>query len=214
MIAYNKIWLDNLYLHNQLKEAVDEKCITEAELENCKKNYPVGFYSPNFFIRIGLFLLTAIIASFAFGFCSMLIVGTSSGFGGVSIFFAIISYVVLEVLSRSHFRSGVDDSLIWISAIFIFAGIEFIFPNMSSFGNSVLIFVIASYFTLRFVDTGMAVIACLSLLGIFFFWYIRSGDFAKSTAPFLMMVIAGLIYFISQKRKIKMKAGIMRIVSY
>ena len=204
MIAYNKTGMDNLYTQNRLEDACRANCISVDELENCKKNFPVSFYTPNFLIRVGLFLLTVIIASFALGFFGLLVTagGNTEAFRLLPIFFGIASYVLLEVfVKRYHYESGVDDALLWLSAVFIFVGINSLLPHISSLANALLIFVIASYLSLRFVDTAMSVVACLALLAVFFFAYIRFGDFAKATASFLIMTIAGLIYFISNKSK-------------
>src|SRR5215469_8628328 len=110
MIAYNKTWLDNLYVQNRLEHACRAKCITVDEQENCGKNFPTGFYTPNFLVRIGLFLLTVIIAVFAMGFFGLLISagGSVDAFRWLPIFFGIISYVLLEVMvKRYHYESGV-----------------------------------------------------------------------------------------------------------
>src|SRR3954470_1677196 len=63
MIVYNKTWLHNLLLHNEAGQLHKAHLITDAELEKVKQTYPVGFYSPGIFVRVGLFVLTAVIIS-------------------------------------------------------------------------------------------------------------------------------------------------------
>jgi hypothetical protein len=203
MIAYKRTWLDNLYIHHQLDDAFHEQYISKEEMETCKKNYMVGFYSPNFFIRIGLFLLTTIIFIFAYGLFLLLLfsAGSNDAGGGVMcVTFGVIAYVVLEFMVRkNHFRSGVDDALLWIAAVLIVTGIN-IWTNISSVGNAVLIFAIASYLSLRFMDAVMSAVACLACLSVFFFSYTKMGPVAKASAPFLIMIVSAAIYFLTDKQ--------------
>jgi hypothetical protein len=202
MIAYNKTWLDNLQIHHQLDDAYQGHCLDKEEMEHCKKNYPVGFYTPHFFIRVGLFLLTLVIVAFSFGLFSMMFFssGGTDGFAAFSVFFGLITYTALEIMVRkNHFRSGVDDALLWISAAFIVGGLNAAI-TISSLGNAVLVFLIALYLALRFADAVVSAIACLALLAVFFFAYTRMGDLAKASAPFLIMALAAVIYILTIRR--------------
>jgi hypothetical protein len=204
MIAYNTTWLTNLEVHRQLEEAYRYQCISREELESAKSQYPVGFYTPNFFVRIGLFILTSVIVFCSLGLFAMLFLGNSGekGFGVLLIFFGLATYTALELLVREkhHYQSGADDALLWISGGFILTGLNLLM-EISFLGNALLIFLIASYLMLRFVDALMSAIAVLALAGILFYTYIKLGSFAKSTMPFLLMVFFALVYVFA-KRKI------------
>jgi hypothetical protein len=203
MIAYNKVWLDNLDIHHQLDDAYAQHCLDKEEMEQCKKNHPIGFYTPHFFIRLGLFLLTLIITAFSFGLLSLPFFSSmeEKTFALLAVFFGLTAYGALEfMVKKNHFRSGVDDALLWISAAFITGGLNAAI-NISSLGNAILVFGIAFYLTLRFVDALMSAIACIALLAIFFFSYIKAGDIAKATTPFLIMASTAVIYIFISKRK-------------
>jgi hypothetical protein len=204
MIAYNKTWLSNLEVHRQLDEAYRYQCLSREELDNAKTNYPVGFYTPNFFVRIGLFILTAVIVLFSFGLFSLLFLENSGerGFGTLLIFFALFAYAALEMLirQRHHYRSGVDDALLWMSGIFMVIGLNLLIDSMSSLGNAVLIFLIACYLMLRFVDMLMSVVTVLAMAGILFYTYIELGSVAKNTMPFMLMIFFALLYFFTKRR--------------
>jgi hypothetical protein len=205
MTAYNHGWLENLYIRNEVETGYDEKYISYDEREAIKKAYPAGFYTPNFFIRIGLFILTLIIAAFSFGLLTLLFLSAVSEqvFGGLLVFMAIVMHATLEfmVKKKHHYRSGVDDALLVLSGSCIVGGLNLIF-TISSLGNSLIIFCISVFFVLRFVDMLMSAIATLSFLSIVFLADIKLGSFAKSTAPFLMMAVAIIMYVIA-KRQIK-----------
>jgi len=197
MIAYNKIWLDNLAARDAIKDAFYIDAISAAEKEKAEAIFPVGFYSPNIFIRIGLFILTLVIACFSLGLFSLIFLDSiERSMGGLTIFFGLLSYAVLEffIHTKHHYRSGVDDALLWITGICIVAGINLL-GDISSSGNAVIIFVLATYFFLRFTDMLMSAIAGIALLSVFFFYYSPLGSMAKATTPFLLMGIAALMYF-------------------
>ena len=207
MIAYNKNQLDNVYVHEQLKEAYEQNYITKDEQEKCINTYPVGFYMPNIFIRSGLFLLTFVIAGFSFGLIGMLfITGSSETFISGLIFFGLLAYGVLEFgVNRKHyFRSGVDDALLWLSAIFVVSAF-LVSNNDSSLTVSIVVFVVSFYLSARFADRAMSGVTCLAFLAACFFTVSKWGDAAKTIAPFLLMMIAFFIYWLSISEKLRSK---------
>ena len=74
MIAYNHKSLDHLLMNEEATFALNHNLISKEEADGIEKAYPVNLYSPNLFIRIGLFLLTAVIVLMVFGlFCICLL---------------------------------------------------------------------------------------------------------------------------------------------
>lgn len=200
MIAYNKLWLDNVQLQQEAAREFDENCIRKEESEAIKKNYPIGFYMPNTFVRIGLFVLTVIIAAFTLGLFSLLFLsGGVERFGALSVAFGVITYAALELMvNRKHYKSGVDDALLWMAAAFIVGGIN-ASANVPPLANAWIIFLISLFLSLRFINLLMSAVACIALLAIVFYSYIRLGDIAKATTPFLIMIVCSLIYLLSKK---------------
>ena len=201
MIAYNRTWLDNLAARDAIKDAFYANAVSAAEKEAAETIFPVGFYSPNIFIRIGLFILTVVIACFSLGLFSLIFLDSiERSIGGLTIFFGLLSYGALEffIHTKYHYRSGVDDALLWITGICIIAGINLL-SDISSSGNALIIFVLATYFFLRFTDMLMSAIAGLALLAVVFFYYSPLGSTAKATTPFLLMGIAAFMYFFIKK---------------
>jgi len=201
MIAYNRIWLDNLAAREAIKDAFYIDAISAAEKEAAESIFPVGFYSPNIFIRIGLFILSFVIACFSLGLFSLIFLDSiEQTMGGLTIFFGLLAYGALEffIHIKHHYRSGADDALLWISGICIITGIN-LSGDISSSGNALIIFVLATYFFLRFTDMLMSAIAGLALLAVVFFYYSPLDSTAKATTPFLMMVMAALLYLFIKK---------------
>ncbi len=200
MIAYNKLWLDNVQLQQQAGREFDEHCISKEENEAINQKYAVGFYMPNPFVRIGLFVLTVIIAAFTLGLFSLLFLsGGVESFGALSVVFGVITYAALELMvTRKHYKSGVDDALLWMAATFIVGGIN-ASANVPPLANAWIIFLIALFLSLRFINVLMGAAACIALTAIVFYSYIKFGDVAKATTPFLIMIVCSLIYWLSKK---------------
>ena len=198
MIAYNIEWLDNLLLHEELKAAATENDINDEEKRTALKVYPVGFYTPNLFVRIGLAILTIIIVAFSFGLVSLMVLsnGNEKTFGAIFIFFGVLCYGILELIvqQKNHYHSGVDDALLCMAGICFVGGINLI-GNISISINCLLIFLLAFYLLCRFANALMAIVSVGSFLLMVFFTYIKFGYLAKATAPFLLLLLAAGIYF-------------------
>lgn len=197
MIAYNNAWLNNLLLHAQAEQAHEEGCISTTEMDQIAAAYPVGFYTPNVFVRIGLFILTIVILVFGMGLISLLFIsaGSEKIFGGMFIFFGICIYCALELMvSKQHYHSGVDDALLWASAACFIGGINGLTAVAAEI-NAVLVFFVSIFLFLRFINAVMATIATLAVLALLFFIMLRLGETGKAITPFVIMLAAALLYF-------------------
>src|SRR5450432_1821227 len=177
MIAYNNEWLDNLLVRNQADVAIAADCISKEEKGHVYRAYPAGFYTPNISIRIGLFILTMIIVQFSLGLVTMLFLTASNGeeFGGLFIFFGLIIYAGLEfIVSKKHYKSGVDDALMWMSAGAIIGGANGL-TTISPQANAIFVLIIALFLFMRFTNAIMATIAALAFLAIIFLSLIKLG---------------------------------------
>lgn len=207
MIIYNQSWLKNLVIKEQIHHELRSEDITAEELKNIETAYPIGFYSPNIFVRIGLFILTSVIFSFSSGLISIVfLAGHSDNPATWCLIMGIGGYVALEIIAgqKNHFKSGVDDALMWICGGFIISA--FFFYTEKTFQQndtaevlftSGLITLLALYFTLRFANPLMAVICFLSLLVFLAVTWNHTGAFGTATLPFFIMILSGLGYFLS-----------------
>jgi uncharacterized membrane protein YgcG len=201
MIAYNKLWLDNAALQEEVAEAYRKQCLSADERTRIHEAYPVGFYTPNPYIRIGLFLLTAVIVSFSLGlFMLVFSSGLEHAWRGLLFFFGIGIYGVLElfVKDKKHYRSGVDDGLLWMSMALIFTAVT-IDTDQPVWLYCALAFALTLYFTLRFADRLMAIAAVAALLAFIFHAYLLIGAMARITVPFVIMAASLLLYLLSRR---------------
>ena len=201
MIAYNTNWLDNLEVQQQLEEAAAMNCITKEEKEMTSAKYNVGFYTPNLFIRIGLFILTVVIASFSLGLLSLNLLsgGGEKSFAVILFVLALAAYFALEVMVRgkNHYQSGADDALIWITGACIIGGINML-GDLSPAVNAGITLLIATYFLVRFIHPFMGILVVSALLAFILLSLGNAGNFAKAILPFLLFIISAVIYFLAQ----------------
>ncbi|MBC7536358.1 MAG: hypothetical protein H7258_11755 [Ferruginibacter sp.] len=200
MIAYNKTWLQNKFIQEHSFTALGEYYITQEEQAAIKIAYPAPFYTPNLFIRIGLFLLTGIIMIFTFGLLALICLNIiERAAGGLAVFFGMASFAILEyfIKIKKHFRSGVDDALCSLGAVSVFSGI-FLPSNMNGLSICWVIFIITLFCSLRYADRLMASGCMLALLGIFFFTCTLIGGDFKAIVPFVIMVVSLIIYITSK----------------
>jgi len=200
MIAYNIKWLENLFIREQTATVLDAGCINKVESEGIYERHPVGFYTPNLFIRIGLFLLTIVIALFSFGLITLILMAAvEKSFAGLIILYGLLLYAALEfmVQSKHHFRSGVDDALLWMSSGMLFGGVSYGL-DASSLAMCYIAFFIGLFYTIRFADRLITLAVFLSLMGILFFTCSQIGGIVKAVVPFVVMIAAATIYFITK----------------
>lgn len=200
MIIYDKTNLDNLIIQEQASNALNMNILNQEDFKKVSAAYPVSFYTPNIFIRCGLFILTSIIVSFSVGFVT-LILSNSRLVDNWGFFFilGLLTYAALEfvVKANKHYRSGIDDALIWISAGFFLTA--YLWPSTSgssyddtSYFLSVagVVFILGLYYTLRFSDALAAAICFLAFLAFIAMEWNRIAAFGSATLPFLLIIVS------------------------
>jgi hypothetical protein len=208
MIIYNKTWLSNLLLTEQVEEKYNEGLVSEDELKNIKQEYVVGFYTPNIFARAGMFLLTIVISLFSSGLLSLIFseAGIIDTYGWF-IFLGVAHYVILEMMVQAnfHYRSGVDDALLWISAG-LTAGAFYWAANNSNESfllTSAFVFLLSLTLTIRFSDMLMCLVAYLSALAFVFFAWQKIGALGLATMPFVVMTFSAATYCLVKRNENK-----------
>ncbi len=200
MIAYNNNWLHNLQVQQQVQEAAEANCITKEEQTACTLRYPVGFYTPNIFIRIGLFILTVVIAFFSVGLfaLSMLDNNGEKTFGILLLLFSCGAYVVLEwmVRQKHHYKSGADDALLWVTGTGMLSSLNLLI-HLSAAANAIIVCILALYFLIRFANALMGILVPLAMLAIVFFSGENVSDLAKAFTPILILLLSAATYFVA-----------------
>ena len=205
MTAYPKKDLYNKYLQEQASEAFHYECINEESYKNILEKHTHELYTPNYFIRVGLALLSivAVVLSLAL-FWLITSADSETAVTMLMIFFAIICYGFLELMvkQKKYYNAGIDNILLVMILVFIVSAMFF---NESNNSHEISVFIallICTWLAIRFVDACMAVLAFASLIWFFFLVYTRLGTFGKMTASFALMLLCAAV-FIAARNFIK-----------
>lgn len=201
MQAYNKADLYNKYIKEQVAEAFENKCIDDITYKAIVQAYPCNLYTPNYFIRIALGLLT-LVAVICSGLFLWLLAGSSTSGGLTAIFLllAVFCYIALEFFAagRRFYNAGVDNVLMAQVVISIVCAV-FAAGSESYLLISGIVMFISLFLCLRFTDAFMAMVSYCALFVFVFLACTNAGGFAKASAPFVMMAVSALSYFVGKK---------------
>jgi hypothetical protein len=205
MLIYNKTWYTNLLLIEKVQQKADEGCISAEEVFNIKASYPIGFYTPGLIGRIGMFILTIFISIAASGLLSLMF--ASSGFiesYGWFLFLGILHYVLLEIMVgiNFHFRSGVDDALLWTAFGSIAGCIFWALEKQQDVAlyTAGFVFIFGCLITSRFNDRLIAGISYLAAYAFVYFAWQKVGSLGLLTMPFILMLFSAASYWYFKKR--------------
>jgi hypothetical protein len=213
MIAYNKKGLYNMHIRKQADEALQLQYISPEERDAIFKAKEAVFYTPNFFVRIGLAILTMIIVFFVLGLFALMFGSNLNSMAFLLILVGIGCYAGAEMLisSKAHYNSGVDNMLVWMAAFLVWSGIVWQMGSghsISEAGASLVAFVVCTLLWLRFADALLSILAAVALLCFFFYVYQHTGSAARVTAPFFMIAVSGVLCFVSG-RAIKKESWVL-----
>ena len=213
MIAYKKKFLDNLLITKKCKTWFSNGLITSAQMSSVLINYPAGYYNPNVFIRVGLFLFMSITISAALGLYSLITLpalarGSSDSlmvFGVITSFiFGGLSFFILErfIKEKNWFGNGMDDALLYSGLSSVFSIIAILISDTLNASNNVLlicilflpVLVIAS---MRYLDRLVTFFAVVCFCCVFFLVIMKTGSIAKFVMPFSFMALSATLFFIT-----------------
>lgn len=204
MTAYSETELYNCHLLSEANDCFEQAEISAETLQKIKAAHPCKLYSPQFFVAVGLGLVTIVAVLFGgllFGLMS------SGSITVVCIIMVVICYIILEsmVKNRKYFNAGVDNIL--MIAVLSFVGGNFLSfdhdPSWMLFHSTLMI--VALWLCLRFVDSFMAIVSCGFFLALSFLLIMEAGKAGFIYFPFVLMAIIGGLYFIVQKLKSNIK---------
>ncbi|QHT67786.1 hypothetical protein GXP67_14650 [Rhodocytophaga rosea] len=210
MIAYNAKWLDALAVQAQAWKWYKKGWLPQQQWEDVRTKFQTGFYTPNIFVRIGLFIFTWILVSSVFGLFGLTLLDGFDSQTGAAIICMVFSggcFFLLEMFikEKKYYQAGIDDALLYTAGGFAISGIclllepvlddHFIFYLL-------LIFPLLVAITIRYVDRLAALLAYATLAGILFL-ALEPFPFTRALIPFACLVFSGVSYF--QIKKIKQR---------
>jgi len=199
MIVYDKVELENLTLVEEAHSLKEASFIDSEQYKGISRQLTIPKSSNNLLIRLAFFILGSFLYSSICGFLTLISENAiGENFKVIVFLYAAIGFAGAEVLTRLKFYGhGLDDAFIWGSQFTLAVAI-----GLLTDGNEI---VIASIITLtaccsylRYLHLAMALLFCLALTATLTYAMFELGSIGKTVLPFVMMLFAVAIYFISK----------------
>ena len=209
MLAYKTEHIDNSEILRNAKKWNKNKLITDQNYETIKSKYANPLYTPNLFIRIGLFIFTFISAFAAIGLLMLVtnFSGSQSGFRIHCIVDGIILLALLELLVKGKelYKSGIDDALLYMVVGSLVTGFCLLFYN-NDLGDSTSMIVncfialpFLILFGIRYSDMLLAAVTFVCAFLLIFLLVSKTGESSKYSMPFIVMILSTALYLVLLK---------------
>jgi hypothetical protein len=200
--AYNETGVNNLEKQSVLAEWKDNKMLTSEQLNEATKLFPVPFYQPNIFIKIGLFIFTIVVILAGFGFLSIFVfddfMSDTKAYSYFCLAYGITLFFLAELFIKKNklYRSGADNALLYATFAFLLA----FFLSITGFDWQAWTYCLVLAVALlpviaRYGDPLLSIFAYVNLIVACFLLTTKS-EFGKAIVPFVTMAASALIYYL------------------
>ena len=196
--AYNKTWVENLYVQRQAAVWKSKNLLTGQQEEEVKAQFAEKFYRPGIFIKIGLFLFGVVACSFFVGFLSLFTFDTRSetGFSTLSLICCACFVFTLEYLikTKNLFHSGVDNALLYAAIMAAMVPVFLLFEHAPVWAYCLIALAIIVPATLRYADL-LGVVAIFGLVFTIMAELMMKFPLGKALLPFALARKSEEVYY-------------------
>jgi len=204
MKAYNPLWSANDSTQQTALKWFRKGFLSQQDISEVQKTYPLDFYNPSGFLKIGLFIFTILAASFSISVMTLFFITPFQSNEKLAIIIesfviGIVFTFVLESLikSRKLYHSGIDNALLYMALGAFCTAIYLIFeqshPPTWLFLLIFLPFFIVS--VIRYADLVVCCITFFLALSILISLALTSA-WGKTFLPFIIMAFSIAVYFL------------------
>ncbi len=205
MIAYDKTKLFHLRLLKKAKQWYARQFLSTEQFAAITLRYKVDLYTPNLFIKIGLFLFTWVSILAALGLFALVFspaFNSDAAISFICLLFGAGCILLLEMLIKQKrlYRSGIDEALLYAAIIFVACAIGNALSNSFNDTNSTilsftLLFIpVLAAAIIRYEDTLAALALALCCYVVCFLLVLKLGAIAKMVMPFAMLLLSVALY--------------------
>ncbi len=200
--AYPETAVRNFQLHHKAAELLEDGLLTPPQYEQVKTAFPVALKQGNIFVRLGLFLFTALCILFStlfIGWITGILDARERSWGGLLLFFAVTLTALNEYLIRERlwYRQGSDNALCYASLICLVSGIGLIADFDSPLEFTVLFLIFSTIAAVRYGDPILAFGAFYALLLSFIIGF-DSNELSMINLPFVGAILSLTVYFFAK----------------
>lgn len=210
--AYNPAWALHEAMHATTARWHRRNLLTPAQQLAIQATYPLDFYRPGLFLRIGLFIFACIGAFGGAGFFALLT--ELKHFRAVAMLGGFGTLAALEFFIRSSrlYHAGADQALLyialgWFSVVLadvVQDAVPYSSRYDSSLGSSYLFLILGPLFllflaaTIRYADRLVAAGTYLLLLLLLANWLLQVSA-GRLVLPFVLMLASGAAYWLVKR---------------
>jgi hypothetical protein len=202
--AYNPIWAYHEAMRAAAARWHRRKLLTNEQQQTIRVAYPLDFYRPGLFLRIGLFIFACIGASGMVGM--MALITQFNHFKPLAFVAAICTWVALEFFIKSSrlYHAGADNAMLYMAlgwaGTWLTAVLDDALPSPISYQSSPLggihttlllgpLFLLCLVATIRYADRVVAAATYCILLLLIIVWLLQL-PFGRLLLPFLLMAVS------------------------
>ena len=200
MIAYDKKMLDNEMLIDEADTLYKGGFISKDQRKFIEKELPILKSQKNILVRIGFFLLGSMLFGSICGAISIFGLQSEHTYFQICCYlFAIIGFIGTELLATQNFHNhGLDDAFILGALLNVGFAI-----GITTEGYEMLIALFVSIASillfLRYLHVLSMLVFCLAVTAFLFYGMFEFGDIGKAVLPFVAMIFAGVLYFLTKR---------------
>lgn len=204
MKAYNPQWSANDSTQQTAQKWFRKGFLSQEQLSEVQKSYPLDFYNPSSFLKIGLFIFTILAASFSTSIMSLFFIAPfESNYQLAIIIESIVIGVVftfaLESLikSRKLYHSGIDNALLYMALGAFCTAIYLIFEQAHP-PTWLFLLIFLPFFIIALIRFADLVVSCITFflaLSILISLALTS-PWGKTFLPFIIMIFSVSVYFL------------------
>ncbi len=211
ILANDSSELEKMHILSTSKNLFKNGIIDGDQWNTIKEDYKTRIYSPPFYIKLPLFVISNLGLLFGFGLLFLIVflfdvldIDEKDGialirilalFGGLTLIF--LTEIIL-IKSSSHFNSGVTEAGIYSGFSLMVFGL-FGFEDIGTLFYLITALLCTTFVAIRYLDSIALIAAIFSLGGIFFTLALMIGDLVEALLPFILMGVYGGVYFLSIK---------------
>jgi hypothetical protein len=203
--AYNETGVANLDKQSVLTEWRDNKMLTNEQLNEATKLFPVPFYQPNISIKIGLFIFTIVVILAGFGFLSIFVfdnfISDTKVYSYFCLGYGITLFFLAELFIKKNklYRSGTDNALLYATFAFLLA----FFLSITEFDWQAWTYCLVLSVALlpviaRYGDPLLSIFAYVNFIVACFLLTTKT-ELGKAIVPFVIMAVSALVYYLANQ---------------
>ncbi|MES2544221.1 MAG: hypothetical protein V4548_05000 [Bacteroidota bacterium] len=199
MIVYDKTELENQFLIDEALSLFKAGFISKEQYNQTKKEFPIPKRQKNILLRLGFALLGVLLYASICGFLSILgLNNIGENFTFFLFTFSLIGFIGTEVLAKQNTKGyGLDDTFLIGGQLFLAVAIS------GANGHDITVVIIATIVSLltylRYINRISVLIFCAASTATIAYSLFEIGTIGKTILPFVLMIYAIVLYFISRK---------------